>query len=83
MTHLQKSSLAHQPARDMQAYFVQCNDRQHGGGCISALLKESCRRDRLGVKGGITDYCRIGEIDVQVLRKFYSSHSSLENLFKQ
>lgn len=36
--------------------------------CIREPFKESWHRDLLWVKGCITDYCMIGEIDVQVLR---------------
>ncbi|WP_242504684.1 hypothetical protein [Pseudomonas songnenensis] len=36
----------------------------------------------LRVKGGVTDYCVIGEIDVQALRQFQSSHRSLAKPFK-
>ena len=36
----------------------------------------------LRVKGGVTDYCVIGEIDVQSLRQFQSSHRSLGKPFK-
>ncbi len=34
------------------------------------------QRDLLRDKGGITDYCVIGEIDVQALRQLQSSHRS-------
>jgi hypothetical protein len=44
---------------------------------IRAPFKDSWLRDLLGFKGGgITDRCVIGEIDVQALRKFQSSHRS-------
>ncbi|KEH09931.1 hypothetical protein GY14_08975 [Delftia tsuruhatensis] len=39
-------------------------------------FKESWQRDLLGDKGGITDYCVIGEIDAQELRQFQSSYRS-------
>ena len=38
--------------------------------------------DLLLRKGGITDYCVIGEIDVQALRQFQSSHRSAAKPFK-
>lgn len=40
------------------------------------------QRDLLWDKGGITDYCVIGEIDVQALRQFQSSHRSPAKPFK-
>ena len=39
-------------------------------------------RDVLRVKGGVTDYCVIGEIDVQALRQFQSSYRSSDKPFK-
>jgi hypothetical protein len=39
-------------------------------------------RDVLRVKGGVTDYCVIGEIDVKALRRFQSSHRSATKPFK-
>jgi len=38
--------------------------------CIRARFKESWQRDLLRAKGGISDYCVIGEIDVQALASF-------------
>jgi len=61
---------------------VQCNDRQYGDSRIRAPFKESWQRDLLRVKGGITDYCVIGEIDVLALRQFRSCHRSPEYPFK-
>lgn len=69
----------------MHAYIVQCNDRQYGDSRNRAPFKESWQRDLLRVKGGITDYCVIGvigEIDVQALRAFQSSHRSPAKPFK-
>lgn len=49
---------------------------------IRATFKETWQRDLLLVKGGITDYCVIGEIDVQALRQFQNSYRSPEKPFK-
>lgn len=43
---------------------------------IRAPFKESRQRDLLCVKGGMVDYCVIGEIDANALRAFQSSHRS-------
>ena len=67
---------------DMHAYIIQCNDRQYGDSRIRAPAKDSWARDVLRVKGGVTDYCVIGEIDVQALRQFQSSHRSPAKPFK-
>ena len=74
--------LVESAALDMHAYIIQCNDRQYGDSRIRAPFKESWKRDVLRVKGGVTDYCVIGEIDVQVLRQFQSSFRSPGTTFK-
>lgn len=76
------NALVESAALDMHAYIIQCNDRQYGDSRIRAPFKESWQRDLLRVKGGITDYCVIGEIDVQALRQFQSSHRSPGKPFK-
>lgn len=76
------NALVESAALDMHAYIIQCNDRQYGDSRIRAPFKESWQRDLLRVKGGITDYCVIGEIDVQALRQFQSSYRSPAKPFK-
>lgn len=76
------NSLVESAALDMHAYIVQCNDREYGDSRIRAPFKDSWKRDLLRVKGGVTDYCVIGEIDVQSLRQFQSSFRSPEKPFK-
>jgi len=76
------NSLVESAALDMHAYIIQCNDRQYGDSRIRARVKDSWERGVLRVKGGVTDYCVIGEIDVQALRKFQSSYRSPAEPFK-
>lgn len=76
------NALVESAALDMHAYVIQCNDRQYGDSRIRAPYKDSWMRDVLRVKGGITDYCVIGEINVQALRKFQSSYRSPSKPFK-
>ncbi|EIK44764.1 hypothetical protein O59_002487 [Cellvibrio sp. BR] len=76
------NALVESAALDIHAYIVQCNDRQYGDSRIRAPFKESWQRDLLRVKGGITDYCVVGEIDVQALRQFQSSYRSPAKPFK-
>lgn len=76
------NALVESAALDVHAYIIQCNDRQYGDSRIRAPFKESWQRDLLRVKGGVTDYCVIGEIDVQALRQFQSSHRSPTKPFK-
>jgi hypothetical protein len=75
-------SLVESAALDVHAYIIQCNDRQYGDSRIRAPYKDSWKRDVLRVKGGITDYCVIGEIDVLALRRFQSSFRSPKEPFK-
>jgi hypothetical protein len=76
------NALVESAALDIHAYVIQCNDRQYGDSRIRAPYKDSWKRDVLKVKGGITDYCVIGEIDIQSLRRFQSSHRSPAGPFK-
>jgi hypothetical protein len=76
------NALVESAALDIHAYIIQCNDRQYGDSRIRAPYKDSWKRDMLRVKGGITDYCVIGEIDIHALRQFHSSHRSPSNPFK-
>jgi len=76
------NALVESAALDMHAYVIQCNDRQYGDSRIRAPYKDSWLRDVLRVKGGINDYCVIGEIDVQALREFQSCHRSPAKPFK-
>ena len=76
------NALVESAALDIHAYIVQCNDRQYGDSRIRAPAKDSWARDVLRVKGGVTDYCVIGEIDVQALRQFQSNHRSPAKPFK-
>jgi len=76
------NALVESAALDIHAYIIQCNDRQYGDSRIRAPFKDSWKRDVLRVKGGITDYCVIGEIDIQALRQFQSSHRSPDKPFK-
>ena len=76
------NALVESAALDMHAYIIQCNDREYGDSRIRAPFKEIWQRDLLRVKGGITDYCVIGEINVQVLRQFQSSYRSPAKPFK-
>lgn len=76
------NALVESAALDIHAYIIQCNDRRYGDSRIRSPAKESWQRDVLRVKGGIDDYCVTGEIDIQALRRFQSSHRSPGKPFK-
>ena len=76
------NALVESAALDMHAYIIQCNDRQYGDSRVRAPFADSWMRDVLRVKGGVTDYCVIGEINVWALRQFQSSYRSAGKPFK-
>jgi hypothetical protein len=76
------NSLVESAALDVHAYIIQCNNRRYGDSRIRAPFQDSWKRDVLRVKGGVTDYCVIGEIDVKALRQFQSSKQSPGTPFK-
>jgi len=53
---------------------IHLNHRQISDSRILAPFKDSWPCDVLRVKGGVTDCCVIGEIDVQALRQFQSGY---------
>lgn len=61
---------------------IHLNHRQISDSSIRTLFKDSWAREVLWVKGGVTDYCVIGEIDIQALRQFQSSCRSSGKPFK-
>lgn len=75
-------ALVESAALDVHSYIIQCNDRQYGDSRIRVPHKNNWMRDIVRVKGGIEDYFVIGEIDIQALRAFQSSHHSPQKPFK-
>jgi hypothetical protein len=75
-------ALVESAALDIHAYIIQCNNRKYGDSRIRAPYKDRWKRDLLRVKGGKHDYCVTGEIDVQALRRFQTSHRSTAGPFK-
>lgn len=49
---------------------------------IGGSFKGSWKRDALSIKDSITNYCVIGEIEVQALRQFQRSYRSPGKSFK-
>lgn len=76
------NALVESAALDIHAYIIQCNNRTYGDSRIRAPAAKRWERDILRVKGGNHDYCITGEIDVQALRQFQSSHRSPSKGFK-
>ena len=61
---------------------IQCADNKSCDSRTRAWFKKSWQRDRLRVKVGITEYCVLGEIDVQALRQFQCSRCSRSGPFR-
>jgi len=63
------SSLVEATALDLHTFVVQVNNRLYGDSRIRVPAKEDYLRDVVQVKGGISDYYVLGQIDYQALRQ--------------
>ncbi len=63
------ASLVEATANDLHAFVVQANNRLYGDSRIRAPANKDYARDIVQVKGGISDYYVLGNIDHQQLRK--------------
>lgn len=63
------SSLVEATAMDLHTFVVQVNNRLYGDSRIRVPAKEDYLRDVVQVKGGISDYYVLGQIDYQALRR--------------
>ena len=62
------ASLVESTANDLHAFVIQANNRQFGDSRIRAPAIQDYARDVVQVKGGISDYYVLGEIDYEQLR---------------
>lgn len=62
------SSLVEATAMDLHTFVVQVNNRLYGDSRIRVPAKEDYLRDVVQVKGGISDYYVLGQINYQELR---------------
>jgi len=76
------ASLVEAAALDVHCYMVQVNNRAYGDSRIRAPAKEDYDRDVVRLKGGVTDYFVVGELDVPALREFQSQARSPDRPFK-
>ena len=76
------AALVEATSYDIHAYVALCNSREYGDTRLKAPAKEKYARDVIILKGGISDYFAIGEIDVECLRRFQSCHRSPNKWFK-
>ena len=62
------ASLVESTANDLHAFVVQANNRKYGDSRIRAPASQDYARDVVQVKGGVSDYYVLGEIDYVQLR---------------
>jgi hypothetical protein len=62
------AALVESTASDLHAFVVQANNRKFGDSRIRAPAAQDYARDVVQVKGGVSDYYVLGEIDYQQLR---------------
>ncbi len=62
------AALVESTANDLHAFIVQANNRKFGDSRIRAPAIQDYARDMVQVKGGVSDYYVMGEIDYQKLR---------------
>ncbi|EIT71907.1 RNA-directed DNA polymerase [Hydrocarboniphaga effusa] len=57
------SSLVESTANDLHAFVIQANNRKYGDSRIRSPAKQDYARDVVQVKGGVSDYYVLGELD--------------------
>ena len=60
--------LVESAANDLHAFVIQANNRKYGDSRIRAPASQDYLRDIVQVKGGVSDYYVLGEIDYERLR---------------
>lgn len=63
-------TLVESAAHDVHAYIVQVNNRRYGDSRIRAPYRVNYERDVVRIKGGMSDYFVIAEIDYMALRRY-------------
>ncbi|MCX7292059.1 RNA-directed DNA polymerase [Janthinobacterium sp.] len=62
------ATLVESTANDLHAFVIQANNRKYGDSRIRAPASQDYARDVVQVKGGVSDYYVLGEIDYKQLR---------------
>lgn len=62
------ASLVESAANDLHAFVIQANNRTYGDSRIRSPASQEYARDVVQVKGGVSDYYVLGEIDHEQLR---------------
>ncbi len=73
------SFLVESAAHDVHSFIIQVNNREYGDSRVRAPFEKDYRRDVVRVKGGVSDYYVIAEINYNDLRKYQKYRSPPEN----
>ena len=75
--------LVQSSSNDLHAFVLQINNRKYGDTRLRGPYKPQYLRDKVRLRGGITDYFVIDTLQVTLLREFQMDPSSKDNpLFK-
>jgi len=64
------SSLVEAASYDVHAFIVQVNNRMYGDSRVRAPYRIEYKRDSVRIKGGLSDYSVVANIDYHALRRF-------------
>jgi len=78
------SFLVEGAAHDVHTFIIQVNNRMFGDSRVRAPYREEHQRDLIRVKGGVSDYYVLGDMDYIALRKYQKRNwmADKKSLFK-
>lgn len=76
------SFLVESAAHDVHTNVIQVNNRAYGDSRIRSPKEKDYERDNVRVKGGVSDYYVIGEIEFDKLRQFQTEHLATDGDIK-
>jgi hypothetical protein len=74
--------LVQSSSNDLHCFVIQVNNREYGDTRLRGPYKESYKRDRVSVRGGILDYFVVSDIEINELRDFQRNFRSPDGPFK-
>lgn len=76
------NSLIESSALDIHGYMIQVNNRNYGDSRIRAPYKKEYKRDLVRIKGGVSDFVVVGNINIAALREFQNGDKKRRYEFK-
>lgn len=76
------ASLVESAALDVHCFMTLVNNRRYGDSRVRAPFKDHWRRDLVRVKGGLTDYFVVTELNINELREYQSHAEPPDGPFK-